>query len=234
VGEKISEQDISFVQALNTKVVHYNSGNRHFKKIAPFTDVSDATARIERIKSHKKASDHAIPPAHELFISNCIFEHFKPYLEGKITIENEDKNRRPLTQILLDRLHKQYPGKPFSEEEVRNFALETYVATAVRQFYAAFRQEQIRQTGDYHGARITNEGQIEPLIKALEHAMAIDFKELKLTPDKILELVKRRVRVEYEQWQDSEPSDVDKSNAERTRRAKFEKLQKNPKDLFLQ
>jgi hypothetical protein len=217
---KVNEaiHSVDFLKAIDLKVTKYNKNPRHTEKIESFPrlkEVSkaiDEQAKKERLKGCQidsmKATSEKSPGIQ--FIEECVISHLKPYLDGTITPENENRDRESLLAAIVKKLKVKFPHRRFPIDAIGEVALAKYCHVAAWQFCVHQRQDRLDEMTRAVG--IENVNQFEqklfpmsvsktmPYYQALEHSLPIDFPELKLTREAILKLAAQSLLAFLEEY----------------------------------
>lgn len=146
--------------------------------------------------------DKMVKKAVKIFIYNFL----SGYIQGKITPENEPKDRKPLFDLLCDFLKVEWniSEKEIVERDILYKAMDAYVKIAISGFYSYLYQHKKEKASYYsmEGEKMTLKVEgVQSLLKSIDSALRKDFPVLKECPasliketvsDTLLEVNKRR------------------------------------------
>ena len=122
------------------------------------------------------------------FMHAFVEDHLRPYLTGKITAKNENKDRPALLPIFLPLLREKFPLLEDTDEVIQQKLLEAYVLEAAHGFNiqkgCCINPDLYRDTRD-----------VNAFCAALKHALRIDFKGQFFSNLEIYELAEDALRV---------------------------------------
>lgn len=216
----------AFFDALNTLTQHLSDRQTLVKNLCqyiqskidsflPLIDLEDIKTYVDQILegpalgrenewiSQIQKLDDLLGP--QTFLLEMTKSFLAPYLEGKITKENENVDRKELKDELIPEFRSYFPRSKVTDTEIQHFLLSAYLKIATkgvdvtnlekaRDFYKE-QEGQAKLNRDEKAARLHIEKaeEIQEAIDsvfinftlALEHSLPIDFKSMQLTEKEI-------------------------------------------------
>ncbi len=168
-----------FLREVNNKIYNYNTTRVIDKQIPPLqlTNISFVARKtLSSEHAQKEISDE------DTFIHRAVLEHLQPYLDGKITRNNENIHRPPLVPYILDKLQNEFPYKSFDVKFVYSAVLKEYIDIAAWSGCFAVSSVFVSQ----HTERIFPKTSdiVQQIKEPFLHAILIDFRDQEL-PDNL-------------------------------------------------
>lgn len=122
-------------------------------------------------------------------VNQFVREFLKPYRNGTITEETEDKKRAPLVVSLSEKLIQNFPNMFYSIDQIEDWATEAYIKEGVE--FICDQIKRLNKPFDHRGylENPSYKREINSCCEAIYRAMRIDFRDNGLTLRSIKEEV---------------------------------------------